>query len=182
MPRPNKLLCRNTKHKTQNKEKSMNHACYNHFIDPRTIKPKLNRTRSKSRFLPVVMLALAVFMQEQARGATVRWVDLTAASLPPGTGCGPMAGYKTIQDAINAASPGDTIHVCAGLYPEPAPGPLTINKRLTLLGAQAGVDARTRVGPESVVTDPQGTSVSASGVIIDGFTFQDSISPAFTGF
>jgi len=160
----------------------MNSTCYNHSIDPGTIKPKLNRTRSKSSFLPVVMLALAVFMQERAWGATVRWVDFLATSPPPGTGCGVLAGYKTIQDAINAASPGDTIRVCAGVYPEAAPGPLTINKSVTLLGAQAGVDARTPRGAESIVTDPQGTSVSASGVIIDGFTFQNSINAAFTGF
>ena len=130
----------------------MNSTCYNHSVDPWTIKPKLNRIRSKSIFLPLVMLALAVFMEERA-SATVLWVDVAAMSFPPGTGCGIAAAYKTIQDAINAASPGDTIKVCAGLYPEPAPGPLTINKRLRLLGAQAGVDARTRVGPESVVAD-----------------------------
>jgi hypothetical protein len=44
------------------------------------------------------------------------------------------------------------------------------------------VDARARVGGESVVTDSQGTSVGASGVIIDGFTIQDSVNNAFTGY
>jgi len=94
----------------------------------------------------------------------------------------PGAAYTTIQDAVNAASPGDTIDVCAGTYPEPAGGPLTINKPLTLEGAQAGVDARSRAGAESVITDFQGTSVAASGVVIDGFTVQDSILAAFTGY
>jgi parallel beta-helix repeat protein len=87
----------------------------------------------------------------------------------------------TIQAAVNKASPNDTIHVLAGTYAEIAPGPLTINKTLTLLGAQAGVDARSRGGLESVVTDLQGTSVSASNVVIDGFTFQNSTT-VFTGF
>src|SRR6185436_17899428 len=96
------------------------------------------------------------------------------------TGTGIFA-CRTIQAAVDKASPGDTIHVTFGVYPEPAPGPLTINKTLTLLGNQAGVDARTRVGAESIVTDPQGTSVSADGVIIAGFTFQNSVS-AFPGF
>src|SRR5207244_44095 len=37
-------------------------------------------------------------------------------------------------------------------------------------------------GLESVIEDAQGTSVSASNVVIDGFTVQNSISPAFTGY
>jgi hypothetical protein len=89
---------------------------------------------------------------------------------------------QTIQAAINKASPGDTIHVAAGIYPEPAPGPLTVNKDLTLVGEQEGNDARTRAGAESVIADSQGTSISASGVVIDGFTVQDSALAAFTGF
>lgn len=94
----------------------------------------------------------------------------------------PAAPYTKIQDAVDDAGPGDTIMVCAGTYPEPDPGPLTINKSLTLEGAQVGVDARGRVALESIVTDPQGTSVSASDVVLDGFTFADSSLSAFTGF
>jgi nitrous oxidase accessory protein NosD len=93
----------------------------------------------------------------------------------------PTATYTTIQAAVIDADPGDTIQVCAGTYPEPAPGPLTINKMLTLEGAQSGVDARSPRGPESIITDPQGTGVTASSVVIDGFTVQDSISPASQG-
>jgi hypothetical protein len=60
---------------------------------------------------------------------------------------------------------------------------LTINKpSLTLLGAEAGVDARFPRGAESIVTDPQGTFVTKNNVILDGFTFQDSVNNAFTGF
>jgi hypothetical protein len=87
----------------------------------------------------------------------------------------------TIQAAINKASASDTIHVAAGLYPEPA-GPLTVNKTLTLLGAQNGIDARGRVGSESIVTDPQGTYIAASNVTIDGFTLENSTNGAFTGY
>ena len=57
-----------------------------------------------------------------------------------------------------------------------------MNKDLTLVGEQEGNDARTRAGAESVIADPQGTSISASGVVIDGFTVQDSALAAFTGF
>jgi hypothetical protein len=114
--------------------------------------------------------------------ATTHWVnDDELTPSPPGTSCAD-AGYTTIQAAVNAASTGDTIQVCAGTYPEAAVGPLTINKSLTVLGAQAGVDARTRVGSESVIADPQGTSIAASNVVLDGFTVQDSLVAAFTGY
>src|SRR5690349_21616061 len=43
--------------------------------------------------------------------------------------------YSTIQAAVNAANPGDVIQVDAGTYPES----VTINKALTLDGANAGV-------------------------------------------
>jgi len=130
-----------------------------------------------------MLLAMSVLLAGPAwAAATTHWVDPAAASAPPGTGCGFNAGYSTIQAAVNASSPGDTIRVCAGTYLELAAGPLTINKTLTLLGAQSGADARSRVGAESIVADAQGTSVSASGVVIDGFTFQDSVLSAFTGF
>jgi hypothetical protein len=94
----------------------------------------------------------------------------------------PAATFVTIQDAVNVANPGDTIQVCAGTYPEAAPGPLTINKTLTLLGAQSGVDARTRAGAESIIGDIQGTSISASNVVFDGFTIQNSVVAVFTGY
>jgi hypothetical protein len=46
--------------------------------------------------------------------------------------------YATIQEAVNAANPGDTVLADAGTYSES----VTINKALTLEGAQHGVDAR----------------------------------------
>src|ERR1041385_5697416 len=94
----------------------------------------------------------------------------------------PTATFTTIQAAINAASPNQVILVCAGTYPELLTGTLNINKTLTLLGAQNTVDARTRGGPESVITDVNGTRVNASNVVIDGFTVQTSINPNETGF
>jgi hypothetical protein len=94
----------------------------------------------------------------------------------------PVTACMTIQAAVIKAAPNDTINVAAGIYPEPAAGPLTINKTLTLLGAQAGVDARFPRGPESSIQDPQGTSVSASDVVIDGFTVRMSVVSAFTGY
>src|SRR3989475_472386 len=95
----------------------------------------------------------------------------------------PAAPYTKIQDAVNAAAPGDIIQVCAGTYPElPLGSPLTINKTLTLLGAQSTMDARNPRGPESIITDPQGTFITANNVVIDGFTIENSTNAAFTGY
>src|SRR3989454_11654039 len=105
-----------------------------------------------------------------------------ALIVDPGPCSVPSIAYPTIQSAVNDVTC-NPINVAAGTYPEPtAPGPLTIFRTVTLLGAQSGTDARGRVGLESVVTDPQGTFVTANNVVIDGFTFQGSSNQAFTGF
>ena len=138
-----------------------------------------------NNFLSITMaatLVLGLLALADSSSAATWYVDGTlgndaSSCMAPGA----MA-CRTIQAAVNKASAGDTIYVAASVYPEPAPGPLTINKRLTLLGAQTGIDARNPRGAESIIADPQGTSVSASGVVIDGFTVQDSSVAAFTGY
>ena len=84
--------------------------------------------------------------------------------------------YPTIQSAINASSDGDTIMVAAGLYEES----VVINKSLTLRGAQAGVDARTRSGNETIIEPDEGVGIqvlTANGrvVVIDGLTVQNAV-------
>jgi hypothetical protein len=135
------------------------------------------------RLLPVAAALIALLLLPAPAAAATTWyVDGTLGNdanscMAPG-----LSACKTIQAAVNKASAGDTITVAAGTYPEPAPGPLTVNKTLTLLGAQAGVDARGRVAAESIVTDSQGTQLAANNVVIDGFTVQDSTNAAFTGY
>jgi Right handed beta helix region len=91
--------------------------------------------------------------------------------------------FSTIQAAVNAANPGDTILADAGTYAEQ----VTINKSIILEGAQHGVDARTRSGAESIV-DGTGNggdtpfNVTANNVTIDGFTVQGATNPNVFGF
>jgi len=87
--------------------------------------------------------------------------------LGAGPGSSPMTWYTndSIQDAINAASAGDTVNVVAGTYV----GAVNIPASLTLKGAQYGVSVSGRTAAsESTI---QGlVTVDASNVEVDGFT------------
>lgn len=87
---------------------------------------------------------------------------------------GSATNYSTIQAAVNAAVAGNTITVDAGTYNET----VTVNKTLTLKGAKAGIDARTRATTgESIVSNINGCfRINAKGVILDGFTVQGETS------
>ncbi|HEY8748986.1 MAG TPA: NPCBM/NEW2 domain-containing protein [Tepidisphaeraceae bacterium] len=77
--------------------------------------------------------------------------------------------YATIQSAVDAAAPGATINVDAGTYNES----VNISKTLTLRGAQAGIDARSARGAESIVfATTTAINITANDVTIDGFTVQ----------
>jgi hypothetical protein len=83
---------------------------------------------------------------------------------------GSSTNFSTIQAAVNAAVAGNTITVDAGTYNET----VTINKTLTLKGAKAGIDARTRsTTGETIVSNVNGAfRINAKDVILDGFTVQ----------
>lgn len=94
-------------------------------------------------------------------------VGAPAAQASTQTVCASGCDYTSIQTAVAAATPGDTIQVAAGTYAEN----VAIAKSLVLEGAQAGVDARTRSGSESVL---ESVSISASDVTVDGFSFNSA--------
>jgi len=106
------------------------------------------------------------------------WEGLETRQLLAAHIAGSSTVYSTIQAAVNAASTGQTITVDPGSYTEL----VTVNKRLTIRGAQAGVDARSRsTSSESIVTGVSGGSgisesfyITANDVTIDGFTVQEN--------
>jgi hypothetical protein len=85
--------------------------------------------------------------------------------------CSVPADYATIQAAVNDSGCA-TINVAAGTYNEL----VSIGRTVTINGAQATVDARTRAVPvssESVVGTADGAfQIEADNVVIDGFTIQ----------
>jgi|GEM_PF-1950460 len=117
-----------------------------------------------------LVLGLMFFGGERTRAAGTWYVNSTTGSnsfdcMSPATAC------QTINAAIGKASSGDTINVAAGLYSES----VAINKTLTLLGAQANVDARTRTGAESIIDNAcSPVSIYADNVTLNGFTVQGS--------
>jgi parallel beta-helix repeat protein len=90
----------------------------------------------------------------------------------------PDAQFTTIQAAVLAALPGDTVRVCAGVYS----GPVEVNKPLTLLGSQPR-NAKTRVAAtpdptqEAIVSGMGASSafdLTAGNTTLDGFYVTNS--------
>lgn len=145
--------------------------------------PRLNRRGSTVRFLGA-LFASALMLTAASAMAADRYVANggSDANVP----CTNMAmPCATIQTAVTASASGDTIHVAAGTYTEPAP--ITVSQSLTFLGAQMNVDARTRSGAESIL-DCSGSggesffTVSGSDVIVNGFTVENETSATNFGF
>ena len=76
-------------------------------------------------------------------------------------------GYSSISDAINAAEEGDTVLIASGTYDEE----VTIDKAITLIGANAGVNPVTQERSEETVFEKD-IVVNADGVVIDGIKLE----------
>jgi hypothetical protein len=127
---------------------------------------EMSMFKSKRALLGALVLGVAI-----SGVATVPAMAAPATLTVGNPATCPGATYPTINAAVVAASPGDTIKVCAGTYPET----VVVTKQLTFLGAQAGKDARVRNNPskESVVNSLSGDftlTTTANNVKIDGFT------------
>ncbi len=139
---------------------------------------------------PTVLLTIAAFVlglsvlgARRAQAASTWYVSPTGTPSGISGGSCTNPSFNTISAAVTAASAGDTIQACAGVYPEL----VQVTNTLTILGAQAGNDARTRAtGSESIVGSGDGAfQIEADNVVIDGFTIQGVNNPGnlppFTG-
>lgn len=124
-------------------------------------------------------LGLMMFGGRSAQAAGTWYVSTTGVPTGVSGGSCSSPSFNSIGAAVAIASSGDTIQVCAGTYNEQ----VQITKTLTLKGAQAGVDARTRVAAsESIINNSNGpVQIMADNVVLDGFTIQGSTGsdPAF---
>src|SRR5205823_6010963 len=87
----------------------------------------------------------------------------------------PSVAYPTIQSAVNATTC-TTVKVAPGTYAEN----VSIARSLTLSGARAGQDGRTRrSGGESVLNGgaQADITITADNVTVDGFTLNGPPSP-----
>ena len=119
---------------------------------------------AKGRALAVVFMTLASLLAGTSLLPSTRAATLFVGGAGPGN-------YTTIQEAIDSASPGDTVYVYGGTYFEH----VVIDKSLELIGQS----------PANTTIDGQDTGnvvmVKASSVTIEGFTIQDGGSESYSG-
>ena len=109
----------------------------------------------------------SAYLVEAVTGKIISNVVETTVS-PPVINTTKNKGYNTIQAAIDDATAGDTIEVSAGTFDEA----LSIGKSLTILGVNAGNDARASafLDAGSIVTG--GIRITAGDVTIKGLTIK----------
>jgi parallel beta-helix repeat protein len=126
-----------------------------------------------------------------ARAAATLLVDDDGAGVPGNCNAATPTPYNTIQSAVDAAAPGDTVQVCRGVYTEN----VTVGKALNIRGAKPGVNGTRAVVPanESIVhsADPnlpifmlEADGITVNGFLIEGNTNNVGIQtrPDFSGY
>lgn len=94
----------------------------------------------------VILQAFAVLVALFAGAQVVSAATFTVGNNP---NICPIVNFTTIQSAVDAAMPGDTVNVCPGTYTEQ----VTIEKSLTLRGIQVGSNKLIIVRPNTVVAN-----------------------------
>jgi len=145
----------------------------------------------KSRFVLIAILGAVLMMAglSPAHAAATLVVDDDGQASAGSCGASNMA-FTTIQSAVTEAASGDTVKVCPGTYAEN----VTVDKTLTLKGAKAGNDARTRGTSNESIVDPPSNALPgllflADNITLDGFTVRGTTgstgiqtSPLFSGY
>jgi nitrous oxidase accessory protein NosD len=123
------------------------------------------------------------------RAATTLLVDDDGMGIP-GNCNNPTPTFTTIQAAVTAAIPGDTVKVCRGTYTEN----VVVDKTIIVKGAKSGIDARTRATTDESIVHSANPSLpifmlAADNVILNGFLVEGNsnnagiqTSPTFSGY
>lgn len=105
------------------------------------------------------------------------WVSNSAATVAgAGTSCS-APGYSTIQSAVNAASTGATIDVCAGTYPEQ----IQITKSVNIVGSGSPTITLPAVVADSTTTCDAAALASGAQADQDGVAICGAISVTLQG-
>jgi hypothetical protein len=124
------------------------------------------RYRASSALAALIVMGglITVMAGSALASGTIRYVAPPPAIPLLNTGCD-NPGYNTIQAAVLASAPGDTIIVCPGGYAEQ----VTISTSLTLTGSSATIQSPgTLTGDQNVVDITGGSTVTMSDFTVSG--------------